>query len=87
MDDPSLALFRKATTLSGYNRLRRLLSTVFLPSGYPQSVAPEYLTFQLWNVLQDLSTYLRGILATQAILEGVGVGKAGESVKWILKGA
>jgi hypothetical protein len=38
---------------------------MFLPAGYPQSVAPEYLKFQAWNVVQDLSTYLRGILATQ----------------------
>jgi hypothetical protein len=59
-------------------RARVLLSTVFLPAGYPSSVSPEYLAFQGWNVLQDLSTYLRGILATKAILEGVGVGKAGQ---------
>ncbi len=50
---------------------KKLLRSVFLPVGWPGSVAPEYLRFQAWNVIQDLSTYLRGILATKAILEGV----------------
>jgi hypothetical protein len=57
-------------------RLRRLAITVFLPSGYPNSVAPEYLTFQGWNVVQDLSTYLRGILATQV----------GQAALWRVRG-
>jgi hypothetical protein len=45
--------------------VRQLLRSVFLPVGWPGSVAPEYLRFQAWNVIQDLSTYLRGILATK----------------------
>jgi hypothetical protein len=71
-------------------RLRALLRTIFLPVGYPLSVRPEYLRYQQWNVVQDLSTYLRGILATQAILEGVGVGRAGATplaatIQWITR--
>lgn len=71
-------------------RLLALLRTIFLPVGYPLSVRPEYLRYQQWNVVQDLSTYLRGILATQAILEGVGVGRAGATplaatIQWIVR--
>lgn len=71
-------------------RLKTLLHTVFLPVGFPSSVAPEYLRYQQWNVVQDLSTYLRGILATQAILEGVGVGREGATplaatLQWITR--
>lgn len=60
--------YTTALTASGKTlkqRLQRFLATIFLPAGYPQSVAPEYLKFQGWNIIQDLSTYLRGILATQ----------------------
>ncbi|CAN0349865.1 unnamed protein product, partial [Hapterophycus canaliculatus] len=30
-------------------------------------------------ILQDLSSHLRGVLATQAVLEGMGVGRAGST--------
>ncbi len=58
-------------------RIRCALSATFLPSGYPKSVPQEYLDFQVWNVLQDLTSSLRYILATQKMLEGMGVGRAG----------
>jgi hypothetical protein len=60
-----------------WHRLRGAVSATFLPAGYPTSVPQEYLAFQLWNVLQDLTSSLRSILATQKILEGMGVGRAG----------
>lgn len=53
-----------------------LFRTTFLPAGYPESVPPEYLQFQIWNTIQDLCSYLRGIMSTRAVLEGLGVGKA-----------
>lgn len=52
------------------------LRAVFLPSGFPHSTPPGYLAFASFNALQDLSTQLRGVLATQRILEGLGVGRA-----------
>ncbi|CAM9975352.1 unnamed protein product, partial [Discosporangium mesarthrocarpum] len=58
---------------------RAAIMSTFLPVGYPDTVSPEYLRFQCWNIVQDLSTYLRGVLATQAVLEGMGVGRAGSS--------
>ena len=56
--------------------LRRFLSSLFLPIGYPASVTPDYFTFQCYDTIQATSSYLRGILCTQAILEGYGVGDA-----------
>lgn len=50
------------------------LSTTFLPVGYPHSVRPEYLTYQLWDSLQGISSYLRSVLTTKALLAGAGVG-------------
>jgi hypothetical protein len=51
------------------HRARRLLAagkTFFLPEGYPQSVTPDYLPFQMWDTLQAVSSYLRGIMCVQA---------------------
>jgi hypothetical protein len=44
------------------------------PPPIPQSVKPEYLSYQCWDTVQALCSYLRGILTTKAILEGSGVG-------------
>lgn len=32
-----------------------------------------------YREMQDLSSHLRGVLATQAVLEGMGVGRAGST--------
>ena len=47
---------------------------VFLPEGYPRSVAPGYGAYQLWDALQGLTSYVRANLAYKATLEGLGVG-------------
>ena len=47
---------------------------VFLPEGYPRSVAPGYGAYQLWAALQGLTSYVRANLAYKATLEGLGVG-------------
>lgn len=39
-----------------------------------QSVRGEYLNYQVWDTVQALCSYLRGILTTKSILEGTGVG-------------
>lgn len=49
----------------------RWFSKLFIPVG---RVAPEYAEFQAYDTIQAMCSYLRGILATQSILEGVGVG-------------
>ena len=55
------------------------LRDLFLPNGYPDSVAPEYAAFQAYDTLQGLCSYLRGVLSTAAILQGLGVGSAAAS--------
>ena len=50
------------------------LAQVFLPVGFPATTAPGYLRFQILDSIQGLSSYLRGILATQALFSGMGVG-------------
>lgn len=66
------------------------ISAVFLPAGYPDSVSPDYLEYQLMDTTQALCSYLRGILATRAVLEGLGVGDASKTVLastlvWVMK--
>jgi len=66
------------------------LRTLLLPEGFPESVTPDYLEFQVWDTLQALSSYLRGILCTKALLAGVGVGNQDSSavaaaMQWALR--
>ena len=46
-----------------------------MPEGYPDSVTPDYLAFQAWDSIQALCSYVRGMICSQAILQGIGVGK------------
>ncbi|CAD7965011.1 unnamed protein product [Amoebophrya sp. A120] len=63
--------------------LREKFYLTFLPIDYPHSVGEEYLEFQVYDSLQGLCSYLRGVLCTKALLEGAGVGgeKGGGSNK------
>ncbi|ETV93485.1 hypothetical protein, variant 1 [Aphanomyces invadans] len=70
--------------------LRRELFDMFLPFGYPDSVSDEYLTFQMWDTCQAMCSYLRGVLATQSVLESVGVGKdsvtpLAAALQWVMR--
>ena len=51
--------------------------TTFLPIGFPEKTPDAYFRFCVWSWIQDVSTQLRSVLATQKILEGVGVGVEG----------
>ena len=67
-----------------------ILKSIFLPAGYPYTVPAEYTRYQIWNLVQDACSYLRGIMSTQAILTGMGVGRTDIStlqatVQWILR--
>ncbi|KAK9855805.1 hypothetical protein WJX84_006945 [Apatococcus fuscideae] len=54
---------------------RQAFVAAFLPEGFPASTPPDYLAFQVWDSIQALSSYIRGMLSSQAILKGVGVGQ------------
>lgn len=58
-------------------QLASALRSTFLPTGFPSRTPPGYLRYSIWSWVQDLSTQLRSVLATQRILEGVGVGREG----------
>jgi hypothetical protein len=53
------------------------LYSVLLPRGFPDSVAPEYMQYQLWDTLQVMMADLRSILISNAGLIGQGVGVEG----------
>jgi len=53
-----------------------IIQNTFLPNNYPTKIPPNYLKYVFFSSLQDLSTQLRSVLATQRILEGMGVGSA-----------
>jgi len=76
--------------ISIFRRAANVLRALFLPVGYPHSVTPDYLAFQTWDTAQAMCSYLRGILATQAILDGVGVGDgtktvASATLQWVTR--
>jgi hypothetical protein len=58
-------------------QIQAALRSTFLPSGYPTKTPPGYLSYSMWSWIQDTSTQLRSVLATQRVLEGVGVGREG----------
>lgn len=58
-------------------KMNSMLKSTFLPRGYPIRTPTGYLSYSIWSWIQDLSTQLRSVIATQRILEGVGVGKSG----------
>jgi len=59
-----------------FTAMRSTLAKTFLPTGFPGKTPPNYLRFSFWSWIQDVSTQLRSVLATQRILEGVGVGSS-----------
>ncbi|XP_050420463.1 RUS family member 1 [Adelges cooleyi] len=66
------------------------LKDVFLPKGFPNSVSKDYTEYQIWDTLQAFCSTIANILATNAILKGVGVGDAqasalAASITYILK--
>jgi hypothetical protein len=51
----------------------------FLPAGYPHSVTDDYLAYQTFDSLQAFSSSITSLLASRAVLEGLGVGNASSS--------
>jgi len=71
-------------------KTKRILSDLFLPVGYPNSVREGYLQYQFYDSLQGLCSYLRGVVCTSAVLTATGVGDAEASaisaaVQWATK--
>jgi hypothetical protein len=62
---------------SALRKVQTVFRSTFLPSGYPNRTPDGYLQYSVWSWVQDISTQLRSVLATQRVLEGVGVGREG----------
>jgi len=54
----------------------KLLTKLFLPLGYPHSVSDTYLPYQLYDGLQGLCSYWRGVVSAKAVFEAAGVGNS-----------
>ncbi|CAA2955601.1 protein root UVB sensitive 3-like isoform X1 [Olea europaea var. sylvestris] len=75
---------------SRFNHFSRRFLDAFVPEGFPSSVTPDYIPFQIWDLLQGLSTYVRTMLSTQALLSAIGVGEKsatviGATFQWFLR--
>lgn len=57
--------------------LRDLLSTLYLPAGYPASVTPDYLAYQLWTIPAHITGWISIGLTTSSLLRAVGIGAGG----------
>lgn len=71
-------------------RPQRIFADLFLPLGYPESVGEGYLVYQAYDSLQGICSYLRGVVATSAVLMAAGVGDAdatamSAAVNWALR--
>ncbi|KAL4990539.1 vitamin B6 photo-protection and homoeostasis-domain-containing protein [Aspergillus falconensis] len=73
-----IAAFSPSTSWS-LSSLRDLLIEVFLPAGYPHSVSDDYTPYQIFDSLQAFSSSIAGLLASRAVLQGVGVGNSNAS--------
>ncbi|KAI7993768.1 Protein root UVB sensitive 3 [Camellia lanceoleosa] len=75
---------------SRFKQLWTRILQAFVPEGFPSSVTPDYLPFQIWDSLQGLSTYVRTMLSTQALLSAIGVGEKsatviGATFQWFMR--
>jgi hypothetical protein len=66
------------------------LHTTFLPEGFPNSVGPDYVAYQCFDITQAMCSAVTGTLSTRAVLAGVGVGEQSANVisgtlQWIIR--
>ncbi|CAN4077211.1 unnamed protein product [Withania somnifera] len=68
---------------------KELTTSLLLPEGFPESVTSDYLEYALWRGVQGVAAQISGVLATQALLYAVGLGKGAiptaAAVNWVLK--
>jgi hypothetical protein len=64
--------------------LRQMAVDAFLPIGFPHSVSPDYLEYQMYDSLQAFFSTITSLLANRAILQGLGVGDASTTATYAL---
>lgn len=75
--DGAVLLQLPPTTATSSRRpsgLKQMFLAAFMPEGWPAAVTPDYTGFVLWNTVQAISSYVRGVLSSHAVFKGVGVG-------------
>lgn len=77
-------------SLSFVEKVRTFARNAFLPEGFPESVSEDYLSYQIWDTVQAFASSISGSLATQAVLEGIGVGdekatSLAATITWLLR--
>ena len=91
MKNPTVYEIFSVVLREGAFRVGRLfLKNAFLPQGYPDSVSKDYFSYQLWDTIQAFASSISGTLATQAVLEGIGVGDEeatplAATITWLLR--
>ncbi|KAL8521444.1 hypothetical protein ACS0TY_011822 [Phlomoides rotata] len=72
-----------------WSKCKDIAIRLLLPEGYPESVTSDYLEYSLWRGVQGVAAQISGVLATQALLYAVGLGKGAiptaAAVNWVLK--
>ncbi|CAN1351896.1 Protein root UVB sensitive 1, chloroplastic [Linum perenne] len=68
---------------------KSLVMRLMLPEGFPHSVTSDYLDYSLWRGVQGVASQISGVLATQALLYAIGLGKGAiptaAAINWVLK--
>ena len=83
--------FKSSNPLTNlWQSLSKVFVRLFLPIGYPHSVDSTYITYQIFDGIQGLSSYWRGVASTKAVLEATGVGNSEASalsaaLNWALR--
>lgn len=63
---------------------KKNISDAFLPVGFPHSVSDDYLRYQTFDSLQAFFSTISSLLASRALLKGLGVGDASSSATFAL---
>lgn len=53
--------------------IQTYLSTLFLPTGYPHTVTPDYTPYQIYDSLQAFASSIAGLLSSRAVLQSLNV--------------
>ncbi|XP_074094673.1 RUS family member 1 isoform X3 [Cotesia typhae] len=93
ISEQQLALEKNNAIINNETRLFNLksfLKKVFLPQGFPDSVHPDYIPYQIWDTIQAFASTVLGALTTHSVLQSVGVGEStatasAAAISWILK--
>ncbi|KAI4367982.1 hypothetical protein MLD38_016602 [Melastoma candidum] len=84
-----LGLTRLGSLVEVRDLLKEVVVTLMLPEGFPDSVSSDYLEYSLWRGVQGVASQINGVLAAQALLYAVGLGKGAiptaAAINWVLK--